>query len=190
MYINLIFYFIELCILYYIFYFQGVYFILFIIYQYLSLDEDSFYGKISNDNLNNDLIKQKDKEINDLKLQLLNKENTIQLLNNQIKQKIDELNNLKNKININDDDLVNILNPGEKVISTLFISSDQKIMYSIACKNTTPFVKVEEKLYEEYPEYKETDNYFLYNGNRIRRFKTVGENNIKSGKPIILNCIN
>ena len=154
------------------------------------MDRDSFYGKISNDNLNNDLIKQKDKEINDLKLQLLNKDNTIQLLNKQIKQKINELNKLKNNIGINMNNLVNAINPGEEVISTLFISSDQKIMYSIACKNTTPFVKVEEKLYEEYPEYKETDNYFLYNGNRIRRFKTVGENNIKSGKPIILNCLN
>ena len=111
----------------------------------------------------------------------------IQLLNSQISEKINELNNLKNKININDDgDLVNQINPGEKVISAMIISTDQKVMYSIACKNTTPFVKIEEKLYEVYPEYKETENYFLFSGNKIKRFKTIGENKIKNGMPIML----
>jgi hypothetical protein len=97
---------------------------------------------------------------------------------------------LKNKININDDDLVKELLPGEKAIAALFISTDQNVTYSIACKNTTTFVKVEEKLYEEYPQYKETNNYFLHNGNLIKRFKTMEENKIKSGKPIILNIAN
>ena len=41
-------------------------------------------------------------------------------------------------------------------------------------------------LYDEYPEYKETENYFLVNGNRVKRFKTIKENQIKNGKPIIL----
>ena len=61
------------------------------------------------------------KEINDLKLQLQNKEKTIQLLNNQISNKNIELNNIRNKIN-NSDDLINVINPGEKILSTLFIS--------------------------------------------------------------------
>ena len=167
--------------------------------------------------MNNDLIEQKNKEINDLKNQLLNKDKTIELLNkqlkekldeiinlknqllnkdktieslnNEIKQKLDDINILKNKININDD-LIGVLNPGEKVIATLFISADQTLIYSIACKTSTPFVKVEEKLYDEYPELKNTDNYFLHNGSRIKRFKTIEENNIKSGKPIILNKLN
>ncbi len=51
-------------------------------------------------------------------------------------------------------------------------------------------MKVEEKLYEEYPEYKDTENHFIHNGNEIKRFKTVEENNIKSGKPIILKLRN
>ena len=46
---------------------------------------------------------------------------------------------------------------------------------------------MEEKLYEEFPEYKETDNYFLVNGNKVKRFKTIKENNIKNGKPVVLN---
>mgnify|MGYP002626936257 CR=1 FL=1 len=135
---------------------------------------------------NKDILNQKNKEINNLKIQLQNKEKTIELLNNQISNKIIELNNLKNKIN-NNNDLVTVINPGEKIIAALFTSSDQKINYSIACKNTTPFVRIEEKLYEEYPEYKDTENYFLHNGAIIKRFKTIEENNIKNGKPIILN---
>ena len=140
---------------------------------------------------NKDLLAQKMKEINDLKIQLQNNEKTIELLNNQISNKIIELNNMKNKIsNNNNDDLINVINPGEKILSAQFISSDQKLIYSIPCKNTTPFVRVEEKLYEEYPEYKETENHFIHNGNVIKRFKTIEENNIKSGKPIILNTGN
>ncbi len=126
-------------------------------------------------------------EINSLKNTLQNKDNTIQLLNSQISEKVNELNNLKNKININDDgDLVNQINPGEKVITTLIISTDQKVMYPIACKNTTPFIKVEEKLYEEYPEFKETENYYIFNGTKIKRFKTIEENKITKGSKIIL----
>ena len=140
---------------------------------------------------NKDLLNQKMKEINDLKIQLQNKEKTIELLNNQISNKIIELNNMKNKIsNNNNDDLINVINPGEKILSALFISTDEKITYAIPCKNTTPFVRVEEKLYEEYPEYKETENHFIQNGNVIKRFKTIEENNIQSGMPIILNTGN
>ena len=139
--------------------------------------------------LNNtkDLLNQKMKEINNLNIQLKNKEKNIELLNTQLSNKINELNNIKNKVNNNNDVLINIINPGEKIIAALFISSDSKITYSIPCKNTTPFVRIEEKLYEEYPEYKETDNYFLHNGAVIKRFKTIEENHINSGKPIILN---
>ena len=68
----------------------------------------------------------------------------------------------------------------------MFKSNDQKIDYCLPCKTTTTFVKIEEKLYEEYPEYKETENYFLVNGNRVKRFKSIKENRIKNGKPVIL----
>ena len=125
-----------------------------------------------------------------MKIQLKDKEKTIELLNTQLFNKINELKNIKTKTNNNYDDLVENINPGEKIIATLFISSDQKIQYAIACKNTTPFVRLEEKLYEEYPEYKETNNYFIHNGLVIKRFKTIEENQIKKGKPIILNITN
>ena len=114
---------------------------------------------------------------------LLNYEKKIEELNNQIKEKNNEINILKNKYS--DDEFKEIL-PGEKIISVLFTSSDYKINYSLPCKDSTLFVKMEEKLYEEFPEYKETDNYFLVNGNKVKRFKTIKENNIKNGKPVLL----
>ncbi len=114
---------------------------------------------------------------------LLNYEKKIEELNNQIKEKNNEINILKNKCS--DDEFKEIL-PGEKIISVLFTSSDYKINYSLPCKDSTLFVKMEEKLYEEFPEYKETDNYFLVNGNKVKRFKTIKENNIKNGKPVLL----
>ena len=62
---------------------------------------------------------------------------------------------MKNKIiNNNSDDLINVINPGEKILSVQLVSTDKKITYSIKCKNTTKFVRVEEKLYEVNPEYK------------------------------------
>ena len=149
----------------------------------MDLNIDSFFPKTKNE----DIILNKDIQIKNLKIELNNRENIIKELNQKIQYKIYEINNLKNQINnINNNDLVTQINPGEKVISALFHSSDLKIDFSIACKNTTPFVKLEEKLYEEYPDYKETDNYFLQNGNKIKRFKTMEENNINSGKPIII----
>ena len=152
-------------------------------------------SKLENDlKANKDLLEQKNKEINELNAQLQNKEKTIEALNNQISNKINELNNNKNNniniINNNDDDFLNIINPGEKIIALLFTSTDQKVNFAISCKNTIPFVRIEEKLYEEYPEYKDTENHFLHNGTVIKRFKTIEENKIKSGKPIMLNSSN
>ena len=67
-----------------------------------------------------------------------------------------------------------------------FISMDQRIFYAVPCPGNAIFAEVEEKLYKEYPEYRETKNTFLANGEEILRFKTIDENNIGSGRPILL----
>ena len=41
-------------------------------------------------------------------------------------------------------------------------------------------------LYEIYPKYIETDNFFVVSGNRINRNKTIKENNIKNNDIITL----
>ena len=66
------------------------------------------------------------------------------------------------------------------------ISSDQKIFYAIPCSGNSIFAEIEEILYKEYPEYRETNNTFLANGKEILRFKSINDNQIGTGKPIML----
>ena len=74
----------------------------------------------------------------------------------------------------------------EEIMSINFTSSDQKINYSLPCVENSIFAEIEEKLYKVYPEYRETNNYFLHEGKTILRFKTLKENKIKPGLPIML----
>ena len=67
-----------------------------------------------------------------------------------------------------------------------FTSLDQTINYPITCLNSNVFAEIEEKLYLEYPNYRETNNYFLFEGNQILRFKTIKDNKIVNGKPVTL----
>ena len=71
-------------------------------------------------------------------------------------------------------------------MSKNFTSLDSSLNYSVGCLNTDLFTTVEEKLYQEYPEYRETNNSFLANDKTVLRFKTVGENKIGKGYPVIL----
>ena len=76
---------------------------------------------------------------------------------------------------------------GEKIYAINFTSIDQKIgHYAIACKNTDIFARLEEKLYEDYPEYKDKETYFIKNGDKIKRFKSLDENNIKKNDVLML----
>ena len=72
------------------------------------------------------------------------------------------------------------------MISVNFISTDNNIHYSIPCASTDIFAEIEEKLYKKYPEYRDTNNGFLYKGNNILRFKNLKDNNIENGEPISL----
>ena len=79
------------------------------------------------------------------------------------------------------------LSPGENLISIKFISSDQNINFSTFAKPNDNFSKIENILYNNYPNYKENENYFLVNGNRINKYKTIEENDIKNNDIITLN---
>ena len=50
---------------------------------------------------------------------------------------------------------------------------DQKIKYPIICKSTDKFTKIEELLYKEFPEYRESENIFLVNGQKVDRFQSM-----------------
>jgi len=68
-----------------------------------------------------------------------------------------------------------------------FISSDTNINnLTIVSKNTDKFSKLEDKLYEKYPKYKESVNVFIANEKRIDKNATLEENNIKNNDIITL----
>jgi flagellar biosynthesis/type III secretory pathway chaperone len=72
--------------------------------------------------------------------------------------------------------------PGDKIIGIGFTSVNQQIQYfSRAYKDTEIVSRVEEELYNEYPEFKEKDTYLMVRANKIKRFKTLRENNIRNG---------
>jgi len=75
---------------------------------------------------------------------------------------------------------------GEKLISIIFASTDQKVLYSTICKNTDKFGNIELKLYDAYPDYSESVNIFTVNGKKINRSKNLDENKIKNHDTIIL----
>ncbi len=54
------------------------------------------------------------------------------------------------------------------------------VHYSLVCKNTDLFVKLEERLYNEFPQFKNFETYFEVRTRRIKRFKTLDENKIKN----------
>ena len=136
-------------------------------------------------NLNIELENAK-KTIDDLNRKLLNYNN---LYNNniQLQKKIDiknqEIIQLNSRINNNSNGM--IVMPGDKVIGIGFISVNQKIQnYIRAFKDTEIIARIEENLYNEYPEFKEKETYLMVRANKIKRFKTLKENNIRDGDVI------
>lgn len=76
---------------------------------------------------------------------------------------------------------------GEELISIIFISFDEKVLFSNICKNTFEFNEIEEQLYNNFPEYNEDDIYFSFKGKKIDRKKTLEQNGIKNNDFIIIN---
>ena len=118
------------------------------------------------------IIKEKDETISNL-------EETNKTLLSVIK----EYNNMKNALKLS---ITFDLKEGEKLMCLIFISTDQEVKQPIICKDTHKFNEVENLLYEKCPVYKEYDNVFLANGNKINKSKTLIENGIKDGQIITM----
>ena len=113
--------------------------------------------------------------------------NEIKKLNDEIVQKENQINKLKlelqNEKNKNNKKIFDL----NDIIAISFISTDQKInKYPISCFKTDRFAEIEEKLYQEFEEFRETNNTFIVNGTTVLRFKKMSENNIKNGDTIQL----
>jgi len=73
------------------------------------------------------------------------------------------------------------IKPGEKIMAINFAGMGYDIgRYCLSCKNTDLFVRLEERLYKDFPDFKDYEIYFEVNTRRIKRFKTLEENKIKN----------
>ena len=140
-----------------------------------------------NQNININMINKEKNLINELNEKLKNLNNT---LNRSINK--DKINELYEEIRIKDKIISSFpvkLSEGEKLLTIIFVSVDQKIHYSTICKNTDKFSKIENLLYDAYPEYIETENNFFVNGNKVNKYKSLENNKIKNNDIIMLKKI-
>ena len=156
--------------------------------------------KENNKTIDEKILEKKDEEINELKNKNKELEQKINNLKNlspenyeknnilelieEIRQKDKEIKELKSNLPFE-------LSKGEKLMSVIFISSDQKIHHSIICKNTDKFNRLENVLYnvEEYKEFLNSENYFLVRGRKINKYLSLDENGIKNNDIIMLNSM-
>ena len=140
--------------------------------------------KNDNNKLNNELIKANKiiSNFNNNQNNNIDINNKINNLNEMIKMKDIMINDLKNQLENKGDKTVHY----NDILFVHFISMDQNINYPIKCLKTDTFAEVEEKLYQKYGEYRETNNNFTANGRIILRFKSISDNHIKDGDKVQL----
>ena len=165
--------------------------------EFNKLKED--LNKYKNENEKLKIENSKLKEDNDKLSNELKKANKI-ILNNTPKEynQINEINTLKNDILLKDNQILKLQIQLQSAVSNTktvnyddimvvyFISSDQKLNHAVKCLKTDTFAEVEEKLYQKYEQYRETNNNFVARGTIILRFKKMCENKIKDGDKIQL----
>ena len=153
------------------------------------------------------------KSLDELKKKLDEEKNKSQILDNENKKLIAQINQSNSE---NDKNIIKILEeknkllkselekykseskeitsikPGEKIIAVNFLSMGNQdiINYCLPCKNTDLFVRLEEKLYQDFPQFKDYETYFEVKARRIKRFKTLDENKINCNDIISVFIIN
>ena len=102
--------------------------------------------------------------------------------NKEINDYIFKLNNISNN-----EQLFSV-KTGDKIIAVLFMTQGSQDIYNytMACKTSDLFVRLEERLYHDFPKYRNYETFFMVNARRIFRFKTLEENKIKNNDIISL----
>jgi len=155
-------------------------------YSNIKLKEEEFSENkiiIKDDNIKDDEITKIIKENKKLKKENEEKSILIEKLNEELRKRDNEIRELNKEL---ESKYQSEFSKREKLMAIIFISMDEKIHSTIICKNTDPFIKIEEMLYEIYPDYKESENNFLVNGHRVIKSKTLEQNNIHNNDIIIL----
>ena len=140
--------------------------------NYNPLDKDNIQDKYY------DLSKQKNELNNEI----------LFIRNDKIKE--DEIFNLNQKIkdlNRNIERYPYILNENENLLSIIFCTKNEKILFSMVCKSTDNIKILESKIYKKYPEISCFENYFTFKGIIIDKNESLEKNNINDGDLIIIN---
>ena len=135
--------------------------------------------KLYNENTNlKNIITKLNNEINRLKQY----EHKNKLLQEEINKQNIEIQKYKSDNNTDFDEGITSIKPGEKIIAINFVSMGTQDIghYCLICKNTDLFVRLEERLYNDFPQFKNYETYFENKTKRIKRFKTLDENKIKN----------
>jgi len=155
-----------------------------------------------NEEYKNKIIDLLENIIKELKIKLIEKDKLLKEekiknddLNKKIKQIISNDKTKTNKI-IELENEIKLFrayykfSSNEKLISIKFISINQDIDFTIVTKNTDEFSKIEKILYDKYPQYKDSENYFLVNRSIINRNRTLEENKIRNNDILTLEINN
>ena len=152
------------------------------------LNEEKNKNKKLINELNNEKKKVKEltNKIKELEKNFSNNNNInrINELEKIINKKDKEIKNLQLKFEKND--LINTKLDEGDIIAVNFTSTNGDINFPIACKPTNIIARLEEKIYNEYPEYKDYQTYLMSNEEILKRFKTIEENGIKNGNQIMV----
>jgi hypothetical protein len=111
-------------------------------------------------------------KIKELNMVIENQKNIIFNLENEIR-------NLKSKFPFD-------IQPNDKLMTIMIQSFTDKFHFSIICKNSENLVRIEKEFLDEYPEYKNRNIFFLFNGSLVDKSKTLEENKIKNNSILIL----
>ena len=147
------------------------------------INNGSFQNKVLIKKINKDNINNFNEKIKYLENDINKKDNIIKELKIINEQKLKEINALKSCVPFD-------IKAGDKLMSVVFTDISGYISrYSIICKNTQVFSEVEKILYDQFPNYKERENVFIFRGDVINKFKTLKENKIKNGDHILVSPI-
>jgi len=157
-------------------------------------DYNSMKNLLNNYKDENNALKEENNQLKTLIKELKMKSNNPNNKNNNINDYKDEVIDLLKKLENKENEIKQMrqkmpyeLKSGEELMPIIFTSMDQKVHYAFICKNTDKFNSIENLLYEVYPEYQESENYFTVNGQKINKSKTMQQNNIKPSSIIMLN---
>ena len=156
--------------------------------NYLS-EINNLKQQLNEEKKKNEILSNENKKLKSIITNLNNEINKLKqyeqknrLLQEKINKKNIEIQKYKSYNNKDFDEGITSVKPGEKIISINFVSMGNQDIghYSLVCKNTELFVRLEERLYDDFPQFKNYETYFEKNTKIIKRFKTLDENQIKN----------